>query len=165
MRQHSGFTLLELMITMAIFAILASIAIPGVIGWLPQYRLGSAAREILAAVEDARLQAVKQNTSIGLAFNIGNDDYTIWIDDGDGGGTADDATQNGTERTILSGQMSGGVDMSAASFGLNPRFRFDGMGIPIRTDDSPGGGTVTVTNQNGDSRTITVTRGGNSSIQ
>ena len=41
------------MVTIGIIAILAAIAVPGVIGWLPRYHLGNAARDILAAVEDA----------------------------------------------------------------------------------------------------------------
>ena len=165
MQKHSGFTLMELMITIAIISIMAAIAVPGFIGWLPKYRLGNAARDILSVVEKARMEAVKRNTSVGLAFNTGSDSYTLWIDDGAGGGTADDAAQNGTESTVGAGQLAAGIDMTAAIFGANPQFRFNGMGIPIRTDTLPGGGTVTVINQLGDSRTITVSKGGNSSIQ
>jgi type IV fimbrial biogenesis protein FimT len=166
MQKQSGFTILELMITIGIMAILASIAIPGVIGWLPRYHLGSAARDILAVVEDARQEAVQRNTSIGISFNTAGDSYTIWIDSVPGGSANDnDATLNGAESALSSGQMPVGIDMTAAAFGADPRFRFNGMGIPTRTDGLPGGGAVTVTNRNGDSRTVTVTRGGNSSIQ
>ena len=157
---------METMITIGIIAILAAIAIPGVLGWLPRYHLGNAARDILAAVEDARLEAVKQNTSIGLSFDTAGDSYTIWIDSVPGGSANDhDATLNGVEMPLSTGQMPAGIDMTAADFGPNPRFRFDGMGIPTRTGGGPGGGAVTLTNQNGDSRTVLVTRGGNSSIQ
>jgi type IV fimbrial biogenesis protein FimT len=165
MKRHSGFTLIEIMVALAIFSILATIAVSGLVNWLPRQRLGAAARGILAAVEKARLAAIKQNTSIGLAFNNAGESYTVWIDNGDGGGVSDNAALDGTERTIMSGQMPAGIDLTAAAFGVDPRFRFNGMGIPIRTDDFPGGGAVTVANQNGDSRTVMVVRGGNSRIQ
>jgi hypothetical protein len=130
--------------------------------------LGNAARDILSVVEKARMEAVKRNTSVGLAFNTGSDSYTLWIDfvPGDDA-TNNDATLNGTESTVGSGQLPIGTDMTAAIFGIDPRFRFNGMGIPIRAGLTglPGGGTVTIINQLGDSRTITVSKGGNSRIQ
>jgi type IV fimbrial biogenesis protein FimT len=165
MRNESGFTLAELMVVIAIIAITSTIAIPGIIGWLPKYRLSSAAREILSAVEHARLTAVKQNASVGVSFATGSDTYRLWIDDGDGGGVADDAAENGTERMVKNGQMPAGVDMTAAIFGAAPQFRFNGMGIPTRTDGSLGGGNIVLINQRGDTRTVSITNGGNGRIQ
>jgi type IV fimbrial biogenesis protein FimT len=165
MRNESGFTLSELMIAIAIIAILTSVALPGILGWLPKYRLGSAAGDILSAIEYARLTAVKQNTSAGLSFTTASDTYRLWIDNGDGGGVADDAAENGTERVVKNGKMPAGIDMTIASFGAAPRFRFNGMGIPTRTDGSLGGGNIVLTNQKGDIRTIIVNKGGSGSIQ
>ena len=165
MRNESGFTFAEVMTVIAIIAIISSVAIPGVIGWLPKYRLGSAAREILSTIEHARLTAVKQNVSVGLSFATGNDTYRLWIDNGAGSGAADDAAENGDELVVKNGQIPSGIDMTAALFGAAPRFRFNGMGIPIYTDGSFGGGSIVLVNQRGDSRTVVLTNGGNGRIQ
>ena len=165
MQQHSGFSLLELMVTIGVISIMAAIAVPGIIRWLPRYHLGNAARDVLSVIESARVEAVKRNTSIGVNFNTGSNRYSMWIDNGVGGGSSHDATQNGAESTIFSGQMPAGINMASAAFGSNQRFRFNGMGIPMRTDGLPGGGSVTLTNNNGDTRMVIVKRGGNSSIQ
>jgi type IV fimbrial biogenesis protein FimT len=165
MQNESGFTLAELMTVIAIIAIISAVALPGVVGWLPKHRLGSAARDILSTVEHARLTAVKQNVSVGVSFTTGSDTYRLWIDDGAGGGLADNAIEDGTERMLKNGRMPSGIDMTSASFGAAARFRFNGMGIPTRTDGSFGGGNVVLTNQNGDARTIILTKAGNGSIQ
>ena len=165
MRNESGFTLGELMTVFAIIAVMSAVALPSVLDWMPKYRLGSAARDILSAVEHARLTAVKQNASVGLSFSTSDGTYRLWIDDGAGGGAAEDADENGAERVFKTGQMPAGVDMTAAAFGAAPRFRFNGMGIPTRTDGSLGGGSIVLTNQNGDTRTIILTKAGNGSIQ
>ena len=54
----------------------------------------------------------------------------IFVDDGSGGGTANDNMQNGTEPTIRSGQMPDDVTMFQAQFGANSWFRFDSRGRP-----------------------------------
>jgi prepilin-type N-terminal cleavage/methylation domain-containing protein len=41
---RSGFTLIELMVTIGVLAIMAAVAIPGFSRWLPSYHLKSAAR-------------------------------------------------------------------------------------------------------------------------
>ncbi|MBW1668898.1 MAG: prepilin-type N-terminal cleavage/methylation domain-containing protein, partial [Deltaproteobacteria bacterium] len=46
MKKSDGFTLLELLVTIVIFGIIASIAIPGFSRWLPNYRLKGVARDI-----------------------------------------------------------------------------------------------------------------------
>ena len=45
MRNNNGFTLMELMVTIAIIAIIAVTAIPSMIGWFPRYRLSTGARD------------------------------------------------------------------------------------------------------------------------
>ena len=48
---NSGFTLMELMIVIAIVAILATVAIPNFIGWLPERSLDLAAQDILQGLQ------------------------------------------------------------------------------------------------------------------
>ena len=49
MRKNSGFTLIELMVVIALIVVLSAIAIPNYIAWLPKYRLNSAVDDVLTS--------------------------------------------------------------------------------------------------------------------
>lgn len=165
MKRDSGFTLAELMVVTSIIAIMSAVAIPSLISWLPNYRLSSAAREVLSAIELARLTAVRENASVAVAFTPGNAAYRLYVDNGEGGGAANDLTQNGSERTLRNGQMPSSIAMSSAAFGASSSFRFNGIGLPFRSDGSPGGGAVVLTNSKGKTLTIALSSAGNARIQ
>lgn len=60
----AGFTLLELMVTIAIVAILAAFAIPSFTTMVANSRLGGAANTLQAALLKARSEALKRNCSM-----------------------------------------------------------------------------------------------------
>jgi type IV fimbrial biogenesis protein FimT len=64
-----GFTLVELMVAIAILAILSLIAIPAFTAWLPDYRLKQAARDLYSNLQRARMGAIKANDSWGVYFD------------------------------------------------------------------------------------------------
>ena len=83
----SGFTLIEVVMTMVILAILAAVAIPGFAAWLPNYRLKAAARDLVSNLQLAKMGAVKQNKTWAVIFDPGVTPgrYFICSDDsGDG---------------------------------------------------------------------------------
>jgi prepilin-type N-terminal cleavage/methylation domain-containing protein len=77
MRKQSGFTIYEIMVVIAIIAILASIAVPNYLAWLPKQKLRNAASDLRANMQNARLVAVKQNGNCSVTFNTSNDSYAI----------------------------------------------------------------------------------------
>ncbi len=84
MRNESGLTLFELMVVVGIMAILASVAVPGFLGWLPKYRMRSAADEVLSTLQHAKLRAVRENDVVSVTFNIANESYLAFLDNGAG---------------------------------------------------------------------------------
>lgn len=84
----SGFTLLELMVSMAIMGVLAGIAIPNYISYLPKARLNGAASTVMADLMAARMKAVKLGKRT-KAFFIDTHQYKI-CDDANGDGTVAD---------------------------------------------------------------------------
>ena len=66
--QSSGFTLVELMTVIAVFALLAAIALPLIFSSLPTYRLRAAARELVIDFKKAKVEATKRNRSVFVVF-------------------------------------------------------------------------------------------------
>jgi len=82
-----GFTLMELMIVIAIMAILAAIAAPNYTSFMAQRRLNGAARQIMSDLMHARMQAVNQNNEFKITF-VNSHEYQI-LDDDNSNGSSD----------------------------------------------------------------------------
>jgi type IV fimbrial biogenesis protein FimT len=82
-----GFTLVELMIVIAVMAILFTIAMPTFQNYMTQSRLRGAAREVASDLMEARMKAIKQNNNFKIFFTS-NHEYII-LDDTNNSGTVD----------------------------------------------------------------------------
>ena len=144
MPKNSGFTLTELMVTIAVIAILASLAVPNFIGWLPNYKLRSGAEDIQSTLQLARITAIKRNATATVSFDIANETYRASVEG----------------QTFRSGKMPAGINIFSATFGGGTFVQFDSQGIAINNTD----GSANLINNLGKSKTITVYITGNSRI-
>ena len=145
MRKDTGFSLIEVMVVMAIMAILSAIAIPGIIQWLPKHRVGTAARDVKSTLEFARSNAIKTNLIVTVIFDWDNERLTVV----DAGAT-----------TLRTRQMPGDVDLQ--DIGLGTPVTFNGHGF----SNGSSGGVVVVNTSNATlRRSITLTIGGTARIQ
>ena len=64
-----GVTLIELIVVMVIIAVGATLMVPGIGNWLPNYRLRSATRDIVSTMRTAQMRAVSTNTVYGVGFS------------------------------------------------------------------------------------------------
>ena len=169
LNNRKGFTLVEMMVVVAILGILAAIGIPSYLSWLPEKRLKGASRELFVNMQKAKIMAIKRNRAVAISFVTAScggtppsslpsasGSYTVFIDDGSGTGTAADGIRNGTERIIKNGGPFHGVALCSAAFGSTspPSLSFRPQGLPNNS------GSVVFYNNVQKSYTVTVTNAG-----
>jgi type IV fimbrial biogenesis protein FimT len=67
---RSGFTLVEVMIVLAVIGVLAGLAAPSLLNTLPGLRVNGASRQVLADLRMARTQAVEKGKSVVVKFHV-----------------------------------------------------------------------------------------------
>jgi type II secretory pathway pseudopilin PulG len=108
------------MIILGIIALICGMAMPSILGYVPKYRMGSAARDILGTFEFARLTAVKHNAATLVTLDYSNDLVRITV---------------GTD-TVRTVRMPKGIDLQEpASQSLGDSFTFNGQGMADKSGE------------------------------
>jgi prepilin-type N-terminal cleavage/methylation domain-containing protein len=107
----TGFSLVELVVVIALIAIVGAFAVPTWNKYRANADLKSAAREVMADISDAKQRAVTENLDVyRLAFNVAGNSYALSRTDGVTEGTwTKSLTSYGTGIVIESVNFSGTV--------------------------------------------------------
>ena len=109
MKKRAGFTIVELVVALAIMGIAVSVAIPGFSRWLPDYELKKAATELYTHLHSAKMAAVRDNAEWALYFSPMADGlYQIRLGEGADGAYIDPDGYS-VEKTIWLHDYAGGV--------------------------------------------------------
>jgi prepilin-type N-terminal cleavage/methylation domain-containing protein len=128
--REGGFTLLELLIVVAITVVVAAIAIPNIINGIAQYRLRGAASDLSGLIQKSRMLSVSQNKQYPVhRTTTGGFDYA-WADL-DNDFTLDDNEKINSlqlPRGVVFDSGGGGLSLSSMSLGFTPV-----IGLPVFT--------------------------------
>ncbi len=159
MRKDKGFTLLEVIVVIAIIGIVSAIAIPNYMSWVSDMRMKAAVRDLKSDMNTAKLRAIRENASVSMVFQTATSSYEIFVDNGAGGGVANNWVRDGGEIRLNLATLPAGVTLPEVVFNAETRFSFNGSGLP-NVD-----GHVYMTNTKHDFRGISLSRVGNARIQ
>jgi len=165
--QH-GFSLIEVMITLSIAAILLAVALPSLRGVVEGSRISGVTNDLVYALQLARSEAIKRAAPARLCPSsaplaaapvcdgTGYADGWIVIADDD----PFDGVLDASDRVVLQHEPVGAALTFTVDAALAGGVRFDASGNSVAAGGGPNPGSVTIALPDGESRTITVRASG-----
>ena len=144
--KESGFSLIELMIVVAIIAITVAFALPKMIGQRADAKLQGALNNLKGDLNVAKSMAVRENATVVVLFEA--DGYQVFVDNGASSGNW---VREGDEHLLRNRRLPGGVSIDLAATDLDTdRTRFNERGLPhpdylgtiVMVDGSGGQGQI-----------------------
>jgi len=164
MLKENGFTIIELLIVIAIMAVMSAIAIPNFRVWGPNYRLRTAIQEAYSDFQNARVTAMREGVNCAITFDqaVGGTtyDYVVFVD------ADNDLEYDAGERVIVEREWDDYADVNedSVTFTNNddglPSIAFRSNGISRNNTGGFGGGTLTLRNSNGRTGSVVIAAGG-----
>ena len=109
-RGEQGFTLIELMVTLAVMAIVLAAAAPSFADFFDKNRVRGAADGVISLISNARAEAVKADLDVNIAFKKSGTDWCVGANaaaaptGGDPAGTAATCDCTDASKCLVSGQ-------------------------------------------------------------
>ncbi len=77
LKTDNGFTLLQLITTLLVIAVVSAMAAPSFLSWIPEIRLKGAANALFSVMSNTKMNAVKENKSWAIVFDTANNRYYV----------------------------------------------------------------------------------------
>ncbi|MBM3222639.1 MAG: type II secretion system protein GspH [Candidatus Tectomicrobia bacterium] len=146
-----GFTLMELMVVLAIMGTIAVAATPALSRWSANLRMDSATNELASTLQLARIKAISQNASIRVEFDTATHTYQMQQRD-----TVDPTRWSNVEST-----KKLPVAVQLVSVTSNPVIFQSGRGSTVPGSNT----TVTLQNTQGKKADVVVAQTGRVSVR
>jgi type II secretory pathway pseudopilin PulG len=118
---------MELMVVIAMLAVISALALPSFAGWRNDAKLRDAVSLLRGDIEMAKLRAVREDDFVAILFDANG--YSVFVDDG-AGGDRGDWEIDPNEQVLQNRQLPAGVTIDVADSDMfeNDRTRFNGRG-------------------------------------
>lgn len=164
---NKGFTLVEVIIVVGVIGIMAAIAVPAIMSWMPNIRQKAAARELFADLQRAKMEAIKRNAPAVVVITpaascaVTGGSYSMFIDDGAGLGVAGNKTLDGGEQNFVQQAMPQEVSLCFESGPAVQTVGFRPTGLPLNAVNP----TIKLISTKGRSSQVTLTTAGGIRIE
>ncbi len=153
MEKKSGFSVMELLMVLAVIAVVSAITVPSIISWRNAAKLRGAAGNLKGDMEMAKVNAIKHNNFVAVKFNA--DAYEVFVD------TSGDGNRDAGEALLKNRMLPAGV---AFDF-THPEWTFTGNVTKFNGRGTADNGKAILTNGQGQERLVKVSTFGRIQVE